>query len=154
MKIHVISTGTTEFTADPDHAEPALRESLAWGGSIGPVIMDCTDGERDTSNDEWVTVTEDDGTPLWSGWLGGVTAPPPADRAALEQLAAAQARITELEAQIADSGAEHPSCDAHRWWAVVQHYGSFAYGFAATQDGLRMWSDVDEFEYAKAQDFE
>ncbi len=49
---------------------------------------------------------------------------------------------------------EHPACDAHRWWAVVKHVGSFAYGFAATGDGLRVYDDVSEFEHAKAQDFE
>lgn len=49
---------------------------------------------------------------------------------------------------------EHPACDGHRWYAVVKHCGSFAYGFAATSDGLRVWDDADEFEYAKARDFE
>lgn len=49
---------------------------------------------------------------------------------------------------------EHPACDAHRWYAVVSHCGSFAYGFAATSDGLRVWDDASEFEYAKARDFE
>lgn len=49
---------------------------------------------------------------------------------------------------------EHPACDAHRWWAVVKHCGSFAYGFAATSDGLRIYDDASEFEYAKARGFE
>jgi hypothetical protein len=48
---------------------------------------------------------------------------------------------------------EHPVCDAHRWYAVVKHVGSFAYGFAAAEDGLRVYDDVDEFEYARKSDF-
>lgn len=60
--------------------------------------------------------------------------------------AAAQAAI--------EAAAEHPACDAHRWYAVVKHCGAFAYGFAATRDGLRVWDDASEFEYAKARDFE
>lgn len=70
-----------------------------------------------------------------------------------DELAAVTAERDELKARLEDGGAEHPSCDAHRWWAVVKHYGSFAYGFAATQDGLRVFDDVDEFEHAKAEDF-
>jgi hypothetical protein len=70
-----------------------------------------------------------------------------------DQDGAEQAAWAAVEAQLADGGAEHPACDAHRWWAVVKHYGSFAYGFAATDDGLRVYDDASEFEYAKAQEF-
>lgn len=66
------------------------------------------------------------------------------------------AEIPRLREQLAAQAGftENPACDAHRWYAVVTHCGSFAYGFSATSDGLRVWDDADEFEYAKARDFE
>jgi hypothetical protein len=68
----------------------------------------------------------------------------PAER--VDEEAAAQAAI--------ETAAEHPVADVHRWYAVVKHCGSFAYGFAATSDGLRVWDDASEFEHAKEADFE
>jgi hypothetical protein len=53
-----------------------------------------------------------------------------------------------------EAAAERPVADVHRWYAVVKHCGSFAYGFAATSDGLRVWDDASEFEHAREADFE
>lgn len=91
MKIHVISTGKTTIDADAEYQEPQVREALAADaageaepGFIPFSIIDVTDSERsDISHDEYATVTEDDGTELWRGWLNGLDGPGPLDPAAL-----------------------------------------------------------------------
>ena len=71
MKIKVIAQGETEFTPDAGYAEPAIRAAIAAGTRVELAIMDYTDGQRDTGTDEYIIITEDDGTVLWSGWLSG-----------------------------------------------------------------------------------
>lgn len=90
MKIHVISTGKTTIDADRDYEEPPIRAALEELAELGPdetgrylpdvavAIVDHTGSERsDISHDEYATVTEDDGTVLWSGWLDGRDEPAP-----------------------------------------------------------------------------
>lgn len=83
MKIKVTSVGKTEFTADPTYTEPRIRAAIAADpAQAGDVIGDTTDTWlSDMSTDDYVTVTEDDGTPLWSGWLwpGMADRPAPPD---------------------------------------------------------------------------
>jgi hypothetical protein len=86
VKISVVSTGKTEFKAEGVDQEQPIGIAIATGddGLIRSEIMDCTEGERaDLRHDagEYVTVTEDDGTPLWSGWLDGRDEMPPAKTA-------------------------------------------------------------------------
>jgi predicted transcriptional regulator len=74
MKIKVIERGETEFTASTEWTEPDIRAALAADdkdGNVRSAIYDTTDTERDTDTDEYITITEDDGTVLWSGWLSG-----------------------------------------------------------------------------------
>lgn len=101
MKIKVTSTGKTEFTAGRDHAEPAIRAALAkTPGAVGEVIADLTEEERDSiDTSDYGTVTEDDGTPLWSGWLwlGNTALPAPAPADADDRAHTARVR-TELPA--------------------------------------------------------
>lgn len=91
MKIRITKQADEEFTYDGED-EASIRQALlhaADGTGVPGIVYDITDMDRsDMDADEYLAATEDDGTPLWSGWLGGVTAPPPVDRAALEQLAA------------------------------------------------------------------
>jgi hypothetical protein len=72
MKIKVYESGETEFTAGTEWTEPEIRAALASDDvdeGVRSAIYDTTDGERDTSTDEYLIVTEDDGAPLWRGWL-------------------------------------------------------------------------------------
>jgi hypothetical protein len=84
MKIKVICVGETEFTADPEYCEPPVREAIAGGDrdDVASTIVDYTDTERsNVSCDEHATVTADDGTVLWAGWItGDPDAPAPGDR--------------------------------------------------------------------------
>jgi hypothetical protein len=91
VRIRVISTGTTEFEPDPEYAGPAIiREAIEDGcNDVASTIVDWTDTERSNiSHDDYVTVTGDDGTQVWEGWLGGDLGPAPVDRDALDRLAA------------------------------------------------------------------
>lgn len=84
MKIKVIERGETEFDAG-NWTEPELRAALAGDdkdGSVRSAIYYTTGLERDTSTDEYITITEDDGTPLWEGWLSGHLKDKPAPGAA------------------------------------------------------------------------
>lgn len=112
---------------------------------VSAVQLPGWDGQEQAIQDAWQAAGEAIAADVMTRY--GMTAGVDAER---DQ---ARTRIAELEAQLADGGTQHPSCDVHRWWAVVKHYGSFAYGFAASDDGLRVFDDVDEFEHAKAQDF-
>jgi len=77
VKIKVIELGDTEFAADDEFTEPDIRAALALKDpasrdeAVRSAIYDNTDGVRDTSPEEHITITEDDGTLLWSGWLTG-----------------------------------------------------------------------------------
>jgi hypothetical protein len=94
LKIKVIERGETEFTASTEWTEPDIRAALASDdkdGNVRSAIFDTTDGERDTDSDQYITVTEDDGTVLWSGWLSGHLkdkSAPDAHRDALAEIAA------------------------------------------------------------------
>ncbi len=84
MKIEVISRGTAIIDADPDYQQPPIRSALlqvaneeAAPDFVASAIIDCTDSDRDISHDEYATVTEDDGTVLWAGWLDGSDRPAP-----------------------------------------------------------------------------
>ena len=80
MKIKVISRGETEWTADGVYQEQPIGLAIASqdDAHIGSEIIDATDCERsDISHDEYAIVTEDDGTPLWEGWLDGRDEPAP-----------------------------------------------------------------------------
>lgn len=80
MKIRVIKQGDETFTYDGED-EASLRQALLHGGTgiPGAIVYDITDLDRsDMDADEYLIVTEDDGTPVWSGWLGGVQGPAPA----------------------------------------------------------------------------
>jgi len=88
MKIRVIKVADQVFTYDGQD-EATLRQALLHERGVPAIVYDITDLDRsDMDGDEYLTVTEDDGTPVWSGWLGGVTGPPPLDRDALAALAA------------------------------------------------------------------
>lgn len=123
MKIKVIERGETEFTASTDWTDPAIREALKAGNDVDDavrsVISDTTDCERVTDSDEYVTVTEDDGTVLWSGWLTGDK-----DKPAPGSL----------------------DIDMHRWYAVIKHDGeTFVIGVQG-RDGLGRYASVAEWE--------
>ena len=103
VKIKVTSKGETEFAADSDYAEPAIREALKAAAAandprhVALTIIDYTDTERsDIDHDQHATVTEDDGTYLWSGWLDGAQRPDPdAER---DRLAGVRERLENLAA--------------------------------------------------------
>lgn len=87
MKLKIIEHGATLITAGAEDAEPEIRAALASGDgdrAVRLAIMNTTDCQRDTGPDEYITVTEDDGTVLWSGWLTGHDKPAPG--AELERL--------------------------------------------------------------------
>lgn len=93
MKIRVIQHGDKEFEADDEFAAPAIAAAISGesGEDVRSEIIDYTDTERsDVDRDEYVTVTGDDGSVLWQGWLDSDSGdvPPPAGRDALEQAAA------------------------------------------------------------------
>lgn len=71
------------FTADPTYTEPQIRAAIAAGHlQAGDAVADTTDTERSNMDtDDYAIVTEDDGTPLWSGWLwlGATDRPAPPD---------------------------------------------------------------------------
>jgi hypothetical protein len=91
MKMRTSVKGATTDDLD-EYAGAAIRESLANGAAgIRDVIMTSTDDLRDVGTEEHVTITEDDGTVLWSGWLDKhLTGPAPdaAESAAAGMLAA------------------------------------------------------------------
>lgn len=102
MKVRVIQQGDQTFTYDGQD-EASIRQALLHEPGVPGIVYDITDLDRsDMDADEYMIATEDDGTPVWSGWLGGVTAPPPLDRDALNALAAKW----EAEAVDADPGME------------------------------------------------
>jgi hypothetical protein len=73
MKIKVYESGETEFAADDEFTDPDIREALKLDGAardeaVRSAIYDM-DTARDVSTEEYITVTEDDGAPLWRGWL-------------------------------------------------------------------------------------
>jgi hypothetical protein len=72
MKIKVITSGTTQFDADAEYTEPAIRQALAAedrDSAVRSAVMDTTDPECDTDDEQHITITEDDGTVLWAAWL-------------------------------------------------------------------------------------
>jgi hypothetical protein len=79
VKIKVTSRGETEFEPDAGYAGQVIREAIEDGcNDVASAIIDWTGSERsDISHDEYATVTEDDGTPLWSGRLDGGDEPAP-----------------------------------------------------------------------------
>jgi hypothetical protein len=80
MKIRVTSRGETEFDAEGKHLEPAIREEAAAGDweIVRSLVADLTCTEvAYIEHVEYATVTEDDGTELWSGWLDGGDRPAP-----------------------------------------------------------------------------
>lgn len=86
MEIRIISRGETRFTADSRWQEPDIRAAIAEGGGIATAVALAAREEReDMERGEWASVTEDDGTALWSGWLDGAGADIPAPDAELEQ---------------------------------------------------------------------
>lgn len=108
MKVRVIKQADETFAYGGQDAD-AIREAVASRPQPGgvPDLYDVTDMDRsDMDADEYLAATEDDGTPVWSGWLGGVTGPPPLDRDALAALAAKW----KAEADDADPGME-PGAD-------------------------------------------
>ena len=70
MKIKFVTRGAGEITPDAESEEPAIRTAIETGDSrhIRSEIMDYAEG-RDSEPEEYLTVTEDDGAVLWSGWL-------------------------------------------------------------------------------------
>jgi len=90
MKVRIIKQGDKTFAYDGED-ESSLRQALLHDATAipGGDVYDITDLDRsDMDADEYLIATEDDGTPVWSGWLGGVTGAPPVDRDALAKLAA------------------------------------------------------------------
>jgi hypothetical protein len=112
MKIHVTSTGKTTIDADPDYEEAPIRAALAADaageaepGFIPFSIIDCTDSERsDISHDEYATVTADDGTVLWSGWLDGRDEPAPAEASATTDMLTTWAGVRPGDLVLHESG--------------------------------------------------
>lgn len=100
MKVRVIKQADETFAYGGQDAD-AIREAVASRTQPGgvPDLYDITDMYRsDMDADEYLIATEDDGTPVWSGWLGGVTGPPPPDRGALKE--AVLAAIGKFEADL------------------------------------------------------
>lgn len=87
MEIHVISKGTTKISPREHQEAAVIREAISAGdhARIAYVIDDQTDIERSgIRRDDYVTVTGDDGTVLWQGWVtGDRDAPAPAEALAL-----------------------------------------------------------------------
>jgi hypothetical protein len=97
MKVRIIKQGDKAFAYDGED-EASLRQALLHDatGIPGGDVYDITDLDRfDMDADEYLIATEDDGTPVWSGWLGGVTGPPPVDRDALAGIVAEWERCAE-----------------------------------------------------------
>jgi hypothetical protein len=94
VKINVTSTGKTTIDADATWQEPQIRAALrqlanedAADDYVASEIIELTDSERsDISHDEYATVTEDDGTVLWAGWLDGRDEPAPEPAADVVEL--------------------------------------------------------------------
>lgn len=106
VKVRVIKQGDETFTYTGED-EFAIRQALLHGAGAGgfSIVYDITDIDRsDMDAGEYLIATEDDGTPVWSGWLGGVTGPPPASISGDAGPAPAQ-RLLELELPGNDSGA-------------------------------------------------
>lgn len=109
MKIKVIERGETEFTASTEWTEPDIRAALGSridvDGAVRSAIYDTTDTERDTDPDEYITITEDDGTVLWSGWLTGDKGKPAPDaRAGRDE---ARAMLREVRDILLEDGQDH-----------------------------------------------
>lgn len=97
IKVKLVQRGEHEYTYSGEDADAILDAlgNLKPGDATPSELYDVTDMDRsDADVDEYLTITDpadpDDDTVLWEGWLGGVDAPPPAGRDALEQLAAGQ----------------------------------------------------------------
>jgi hypothetical protein len=94
MKIKVTERGEKTFTADDEYTEPGLRHALGLEADrdeeVRAVIYETTDGMRDCERDEYLVITEDDGAPLWSGWLSQHlnSKPAPGEAASSEDLPA------------------------------------------------------------------
>jgi hypothetical protein len=74
--VKIKHAGNGEVTLDSHkQRERDIREAIKTGDSetAAVAILSLTD----IDHDEYVTVTEDDGTPLWSGWLDGRDEPAP-----------------------------------------------------------------------------
>ena len=71
--MRVIKYGDKEFPLDAEYAGPAIREAIEDGcNDVASQVVDWTDTERSGMDPgEFVIVSEDDGTRMWSGWLGG-----------------------------------------------------------------------------------
>jgi hypothetical protein len=122
--IKVVSKGTNDFTADADHEEPAIRAAILTGDAahIRSEIMDYTDG-REPEHEEYVTVTEDDGSVLWAGWLSW-----------------------HLDAEPAPGTL---TVDMHRWYAVIKHEGGTLV-IGHTENGVSQYGSVAEWEAANS----
>jgi hypothetical protein len=119
VKVALTYTGTRVFDYDGEYAR-WIREAVrdAQRGEAPSDLYDITDTHRsDSDPEEHLAVTDDDGTVLWSGWLGTDLAAPGTARdqlAALwEQAAdARQAETARLMAEGKTVGAAVPSVEA------------------------------------------
>ena len=128
MKVRIIKQGDQVFTYDGED-ENSLRQALLHDatGIPGGDVYDITDLDRsDMDADEYLIATEDDGTPVWSGWLGGVTGPAPA------------------------SIAGDVEVDMHRWYAVISHGGNVVAVIGHNDSGVGRYESVEAWEAANS----
>ena len=155
MKIRVVSEGKAEFAADSEYAEAAIRAAVSGGDAahIRSEIMYHAEG-RDTDPDDHVTVTEDDGTVLWAGWLTGAKdRPAPAGAAPIDEARSraklakggrpvsksAWRRVAEI---LAERMANHAYCSAHTFSAPGRDCP-----FCADRAAYQIYLDKGGFDY-------
>lgn len=129
MKITVVSSGGTAFTADSKHQEPAVREALdrearGEAKAVARAVRDYADTElRGMVHDCYAFVSEDDETTLWSGRLDrrlhGNPEVPAAGENRIRELEEALAPAREALAAIALGTAADPSVTADKALTVI-----------------------------------
>jgi hypothetical protein len=124
VKIKFVTRGAGEITPDAESEEPAIRAAIETGDSrhIRAEIMDYAEG-RDADPEEYITVTEDDGAVLWSGWLS-----------------------QHLDAQPAPGTL---TVDLHRRYAVITHEGGTTV-IGHTENGVGQYATVAAWEVANS----